>query len=73
MNKFWKVSEHKSIEAQLNWHNGWTAWIGIRLEQRKGDHKGWVFNFDLLTLVYFEISYYDNRHASDDDDEHSVF
>ena len=63
-NKTWQVKENKFFEIQSDWMNGWTKIIAfdIDIHFTDCDHPGWTFTFELFTLWFFQVTWYDNRH-----------
>jgi hypothetical protein len=74
--KTWKLYEHKYLEIQLNFNDDLTRsgeWFDFQLATRtRQDHEGAVFLLDLLRLVYFGITFYDNRHYEEPRDKVTV-
>jgi hypothetical protein len=69
-----RLSKNKSIELQFCTEKGFSDWFGFKLYTKsKCDHAGLYFEFEFLTILYFHIWIYDNRHWNYEIDEYETY
>ena len=70
----WKVSKNKALEVQLTLEKGFADWFKFCLETKsKQDHPGIYLTFELLTIFYFHVWFYDGRHWDYDNDCFKIY
>jgi len=64
-----RLSEYKFLELEIFWDDDWT-WFSVYTKlDRKCDHQGFKFNFQVYKLD-FNFQIYDSRHWDYDNDEY---
>ncbi len=72
--KGWKLSENKALEIQFATVKDFSDWFSFKLYTKsKCDHAGIRFNFEFMTIIFFEILFYDIRHWDYDNNTYQKY